>query len=84
MDPVDGPILASLLGKSALGCIWSFALGVQGPFSCSSGLWGILTAWKERERSEAVGWSLLGTPGSQPCALHSGALCPGVYQDEDR
>lgn len=47
MDPVDGPILASLLGKSALGCIWSFALGVQGPVSCCSGLWGIL---------EAVGW----------------------------
>lgn len=35
MDPVDGPILASLLGESALCCIWSFALGAQGPVSCS-------------------------------------------------
>jgi hypothetical protein len=93
MDPVDGPILASLLGKrSGADCIWSFVLGAQdlSLLKCLlAGLWGILTAWREVEcsegdHSEAVGvGALLGMPGSQPCMLHSGAMCPGVYQDED-
>lgn len=29
MDPVDGPILASLLGKMGAECNWSFVLGAQ-------------------------------------------------------
>lgn len=93
MDPVDGPILASLLGKgSGVDCIWSFVLEAQDLsllWCLLAGLWDILTTWREAEcsegdHSEAVGvGALLGMLGSQPCMLHSGAVCSGVYQDED-
>lgn len=65
MDPVDGPILASLLGKSSgVGCIWSFVLGAQdlSLLRCLlAELWGILTACREMRALrepifEAVGW----------------------------
>lgn len=56
MDPVDGPILASLLGKrSGADRIWSFVLGAQDLsllWCLLAGLWGVLTAWRETERSE--------------------------------
>lgn len=65
MDPVDGPILASLLGKrSGVGYVWSFVLGAQDLsllWCLLAGLWGVPSAWRETERSEgpgseAVGW----------------------------
>lgn len=119
MDPVDGPILASLLGKwsSALSFAWISGLGwpehllraslisIQippskltcslsfAPGSCSgrsvAGPWGILAGWTGR----IVQWvaqlvidgraDFLGLWIPSPCLLRSGALCPGVHQDED-
>lgn len=122
MDPVDGPILASLLGKwsSALSFLWisglrslvhpkglslllpassitTYQFPGSGPPGSGAGLslggpWGVLTGW----RGEAVksvahrGWGVdkrVDCPGlwiASPRMPHSGALCPGVHQDEDR